>query len=171
MKRAAWLVFLMMAACREDVAANSPDPVAMTDTALGHFCQMALSDMVGPKAQIHLAGMPDPIFFAQVRDGVAYLKEPEKTHEISAIYVSDMSQAESWEIPGEENWISATDAFFVVGAAVTGGMGAPELAPFSNRADADDFVALYGGAVMQIAEVPAAAVLGPLESVELERTE
>ena len=169
MKRAAWIVVLTMAACREDVAATGPDPVAMTDEALGHYCQMALSEMDGPKAQIHLAGLPDPIFFAQVRDGVAYLKEPEKTQEINAFYVSDMSQADSWENPGEENWINAMDAFFVVGAAVTGGMGAPELAPFGKRADADEFVAQYGGEVLRIAEVPAQAVLGPVESAELER--
>ncbi len=171
MKPATLILVLMLAACREEVIFSTPVPVAMTEEALGHFCQMALSDMDGPKAQIHLAGMPDPIFFAQVRDGVAYLKGPEKTQEISAFYVSDMSQAASWENPGEENWISATDAFFVVGAAVTGGMGAPELAPFSNRGDAHEFVAQNGGAVMRISEVPAREVLGPVESVELERTE
>ena len=171
MKRAILVFVLLLGACREEVTATAPAPVAMTDEALGHFCQMALSDMDGPKSQIHLAGMPDPIFFAQVRDGVAYLKEPEKTLEISAFYVTDMSHAPSWKAPGTDNWIGAENAYFVVGAAVAGGMGAPELAPFSVKADAHAFAGTHGGTVMQLADIPADAVLGPVETVELERSD
>lgn len=159
-------LLLLLAACKEEIA-DMPSPVAMTDEALGHFCMMALADMDGPKAQIHLEGMPDPIFFAQVRDGVAYLKEPEKTLEVTAFYVSDLSVAPSWQDPGETNWIGASDTFFVVGANVTGGMGAPELAPFGTEADAIEFATEHGGEVMTLAEVPDAAVLGAVEAAEL----
>lgn len=171
MKRGFLVLVLMIAACREDLAVVAPSPVAMSGEALGHFCQMALSDMGGPKAQVHFEGMPDPIFFAQVRDGVAFLKEPEKMMEISAFYVSDMSHAPSWDAPGAENWTNAWDAFYVVGAAVSGGMGAPELAPFSRHADALAFAADHGGVVMQLADIPVDAVLGAVETVELERTD
>ncbi|MGI9395308.1 MAG: nitrous oxide reductase accessory protein NosL [Boseongicola sp.] len=170
MKRTALIILLLLAACREEVAATAPVPVAMTDEALGHYCQMALSEMEGPKAQIHLAGIPDPIFFAQVRDGIAYLKEPEKTGKIVALYVSDLSHAPSWVDPGEDNWVDAEIAYFVVGARVAGGMGAPELAPFSARSDALAFAADHGGMVMQFADIPTDAVLGAVETVELERS-
>ena len=163
MKRALALI-LLLAACKEEVV-EIPAPVAMTDDALGHFCMMALADMDGPKAQIHLNGMPDPIFFAQVRDGVAYLKEPEKTLEITAFYVSDLSVAPSWDAPGIANWLPASEAYFVVGAEVTGGMGAPELAPFSNAEDAEAFAAENGGTVLRLADIPADAVLGAVETV------
>jgi len=166
MKRALALI-LLLAACKEDLV-DIPAPVPMTDEALGHFCMMALADMHGPKAQIHLQGLPDPIFFAQVRDGVAYLKEPEQTLPITAFYVSDLSAAPSWEAPGIANWLPATEAFFVVGAAVTGGMGAPELAPFSTAEDAEAFAAEKGGTVLRLADIPADAVLGAIETVAVD---
>ena len=165
MKRPLALI-LLLAACREDVA-EAPAAVPMTDEALGHFCQMALAEMDGPKAQVHLQGQPDPIFFAQVRDGVAYLKEPEVTQAITAFYVSDLSVAPSWEQPGKANWILASEAHFVVGADVRGGMGAPELAPFSIEADAQGFAAAQGGEIMTLADIPASAVLGAVEAVAL----
>jgi len=168
MKRAALVLILLLGACREEVAQTVPDPVAMNGEALGHFCQMALAEMDGPKAQIHLDGMPDPIFFAQVRDGVAYLKEPEKTMEIAAFYVSDLSVAPSWETPGAANWILAKEAFFVVGAPVVGGMGAPELAPFGIEADAIAFATEIGGSVMRLIDIPPDAVLGAVERAVLD---
>ncbi len=166
MKRALALI-LLLAACKEELV-EIPSPVVMTDEALGHFCMMALAEMDGPKAQIHLQGLPDPIFFAQVRDGVAYLKEPEQTLPITAFYVSDMSVAPSWEIPGIANWLLADEAHFVVGAEVTGGMGAPELAPFSKSEDAELFAAEMGGMVLRLADIPADAVLGAIETVAVD---
>jgi copper chaperone NosL len=156
------LAALLLASCRDDVAAL-PDPVAITADATAHFCKMAIIEMPGPKAQIFLEGTPEPLFFAQVRDGVAYLKSPEKTAPVLAIYVSDMGRAVSWQQPGLDNWTDARTAYFVVGGDVTGGMGAPELAPFSERDAALAFAALHGGAVMGLDAIPDDAVLAPVE--------
>ena len=163
MKKVAIALVVLLAGCREDQASVAPDPVAMTDDALGHFCQMALSEMTGPKAQIFLDGQPFPIFFAQARDGIAYLKEPEKTAGILAFYVSDMSHATSWDDPGADNWIAAKDAHFVVGADIKGGMGAPELVPFGDLSDARAFAASNGGLVMGLDSIPEDAVLGGVD--------
>jgi copper chaperone NosL len=163
MKKVLILLVVLLSGCREDQAGIAPDPIAMTDDALGHFCQMALSEMSGPKAQIFLDGQPFPIFFAQARDGIAYLKEPEKTAEILAFYVSDMSRAASWDDPGSDNWIAASDAHFVVGADIEGGMGAPELVPFGDLDDAQAFAASNGGLVMGLDGIPADAVLGGVD--------
>jgi copper chaperone NosL len=159
------LLILLLAGCRDDVAVAAPEPVAMTEEAVSHFCMMSLDEHPGPKAQIHLEGMPFPIFFAQVRDGIAYLKQPERTAGIAAVYVSNMSRAPSWGAPGIDNWIAAEDAVFVVGADVTGGMGAPELAPFETEQAARDFAALHGGEVMRLDQIPAEAVLGAVDIV------
>jgi copper chaperone NosL len=163
MKKVLFVLVFVLAGCREDQAGIAPDPIAMTEDALGHFCQMALSEMPGPKAQIFLDGQPYPIFFAQARDGIAYLKEPEKTAAILAFYVSDMSRAASWDDPGADNWIAATDAHFVVGADIEGGMGAPELVPFGDLAGAQDFAASNGGLVMGLDDIPVEAVLGGVD--------
>ncbi|NIA69706.1 copper resistance protein CopZ [Pelagibius litoralis] len=161
MKRAL-LALLMLAACNDEVAV-APDPVPLTDTALSHFCQMWIADHDGPKAQIHLEGMPQPIFFAQVRDALAYLISPERDASITAVYVSDMAQAISWEEPGNANWVAADSATFVVGADVTGGMGAPEVAPFGTPEAAAAFAARHGGSVMALDQIPAEAVLGAID--------
>ncbi len=163
MRYAALVAIVLLAGCRDEAAVRAPEPVVMTEDAVSHFCMMSLDEHPGPKAQIHLEGLPDPIFFAQVRDGIAYLKQPERTAPIAAVYVSNMSRAPSWDAPGAGNWIAAEDAIFVVGADVTGGMGAPELAPFETEQGARDFAALHGGELMRLSEIPEEAVLGAVE--------
>lgn len=159
---AAALAALTLAACRED-AAERPHPVAMTVEAVGHYCQMDLLEHPGPKAQVHLKGLADPLFFAQVRDAIAYQRMPEQSHVIAAIYVSDMGAAPSWDDPGAENWAAAEEVVYVVGATVPGGMGAPELVPFSSRAAAESFVAENGGEIRALDAIPDEAVLAPVE--------
>ncbi|WP_299623247.1 nitrous oxide reductase accessory protein NosL [Pelagibius sp.] len=161
MKRAL-LALLLLAACNDEVAVV-PDPVPLSDTALSHFCQMWIADHGGPKAQIHLEGFAEPIFFAQVRDALAYLRSPEREAPITAVYVSDMAEAPSWEEPGADNWVDAAAATFVVGADVVGGMGAPEVAPFGDTSAAEAFAARHGGSVMALDEIPMEAVLGAVE--------
>ncbi|PKP82584.1 MAG: copper resistance protein CopZ [Alphaproteobacteria bacterium HGW-Alphaproteobacteria-2] len=153
---------ILLVGCKEDVA-QAPEPVTLTAEATGHFCQMNLLEHPGPKAQVHLAGLPDPLFFSQVRDAVAYQRMPEQSHAIAAIYVSDMAAAPSWENPGAANWIAAQDAHFVVGSRTQGGMGAPELIPFSDRAAADAWAAEHGGQVLALGEIPDTEVLAPVE--------
>jgi copper chaperone NosL len=154
------LPLVLLAGCKEDQAA-APQPVAMTDEALGHYCQMNLTEHAGPKAQVHLAGAPAPLFFSQVRDAISYQRMPEQSHAITAIYVNDMARAPSWENPGKENWIAAEDAHFVVGSQRVGGMGATELVPFSDPRAAADFADLHGGRVLRLAEIADDAVLAP----------
>lgn len=124
---------------------------------------MRIADHGGPKAQIHLEGLPDSIFFAQVRDAVAHAKMQERTVQIAAFYVSDMASAPSWEDPGADNWIGAEAANFVVGADVTGGMGAPEIVPFATEDAALRFVSKSGGRVALLNDIPSEAILGAVD--------
>ncbi|WP_068116828.1 nitrous oxide reductase accessory protein NosL [Tropicimonas marinistellae] len=162
MRYLAVVLLLLLPSCKEE-AVEIPDPTPMTDTALSHFCQMNVAEHGGPKGQVHLDGYPAPIFFAQVRDLVAYLKSPERDADILAIYVSDMGVAASWAEPGAENWIAAETAQFVVGAGVAGGMGAPEIVPFAQPAAAQDFVERYGGAAMSLDAIPDDAAIGAVD--------
>lgn len=156
------VAMIALAACRNDVA-EAPDPVPLTEEAVSFFCQMNVLEHGGPKAQIHLEGMPAPLFFAQVRDSVAYLKSPERDARILATFVSDMGQAADWGTPGVDNWTDAQSAFFVIEAGVRGGMGAPEVVPFALRTDAEAFVVRYGGRVVSLADIPDTEVLGPVD--------
>lgn len=163
MRRIALVALIALAACKEEQAAAPPAPVDLTETALSYFCQMNVTEHAGPKGQIHLKGYPAPLFFAQVRDLVAYLKSPEREAEITAIYVSDMGAAPSWRAPGISNWIPADQATYVVGAEVAGGMGAPEIVPFSDPAAAENFIETYGGTALPLSDIPDDAALGPVD--------
>ncbi|MBC7133023.1 MAG: nitrous oxide reductase accessory protein NosL [Roseovarius sp.] len=157
------LGLLALAACREELA-ELPAAVAMTGDSVGHFCQMGLLEHPGPKGQLHLAGLPDPLFFSQVRDAIAYQRMPEQSRMIVAIHVSDMGAAGAvWDDPGAGNYIAAESAHYVVGATVAGGMGAPELVPFADPDRAMAFAAEHGGDVLRLADIPDAAVLSPVE--------
>lgn len=156
---------MVLGACQEEEAAVPPAAVAMTEDALGHYCQMNLSEHPGPKAQVHLEGMPAPLFFAQVRDAIAYQRMPEQTDRILAIYVSDMGAAPSWADPGIDNWIVADTAIYVTGAETPGGMGAPELVPFADTAAANAFVAQNGGTLTSLDLIADEQVLAPVEFV------
>ncbi len=155
---------LALMACKQETAQDLT-PVDMTSETLGHFCQMNLLEHPGPKAQIHLEGQPGaPLYFSQVRDAIAYQRMPEQSLPMLAIYVNDMgAPGASWDVPGAGNWIAADTAFYVLGSAREGGMGAPEAVPFALREAAEAFAKAEGGAVLTLAEIPDDAVLAPVE--------
>jgi copper chaperone NosL len=154
------LSLLLLSGCFEQERASAPPPVTMTADALGFYCQMTLIEHPGPKGQIHLVGQTHPIFFSQVRDAIAFERMPEQSGSIAAIYVNDMGAAASWEEPGVDNWIIAPKAYFVAGSQTVGGMGAPELVPFSERSAAEAFAARKGGRVLTLAEIADEDVIG-----------
>ncbi len=152
-----------LAACKEEVAVEAPKPVAMTVEAVGYYCQMDILDHEGPKAQIHVSHLDQPLWFGQVRDAIAYTRLPEETAEITAIYVHDMANAASWADPGKENWIAVKDAYFVVESRRTGGMGAPEAVPFGSAEAAADFIAEHGGQTVRLEQITDDYVLAPVD--------
>lgn len=153
---------LLLAACNDD-ALDIPPPLAMNEDALGHYCQMHILQHDGPKGQIHLTGFAMPIWFSQVRDGLAYIKLGERIADVTAFYVNDMGKAADWRTPGEKNWLAAESAFYVVGSDAIGGMGAPELVPFGKQEDALSFARRRGGTVKRYAEIASDDVLAPVE--------
>lgn len=153
---------LVLGACSED-SVQIPDPIILTSAANGHFCQMTVVDHPGPKAQVHLANQSEPLWFTQVRDAFAYQRSPEASGEVTAVYVNDMGEADSWENPGLENWIEVETAYFVTGSSKRGGMGAPELVPFADAEAATMFASHNGGSVIQIDDIDDAMVLDPVD--------
>lgn len=156
---------LALAACKEEVVQDT-SPIELTAETLGHFCQMNLLEHPGPKAQVHLEGMPGrPLFFSQVRDAIAYQRLPEQSHPILAMQVNDMGAADAnWDDPGQGNWIDADAAFYVLGSTREGGMGAPEAVPFGTESAAQAFAMQEGGTVMRLAQIPDKLVLAPAET-------
>ena len=154
----------MLAACSGEAGLEAPKPLALTSEAIGHYCGMNVLEHPGPKGQIMLGQIPEPIWFSSVRDAVAFTMLPEEPKDISAIYVSDMASASSWEEPGPANWIDARQAYYVIGSAMRGGMGAPETVRFSTEAAAAEFAGDNGGQVVAFADIPRDYVLGTAET-------
>lgn len=156
-------VALAASACSEQQSATGlPQPVALSEKAVGHYCNMTVLEHTGPKAQIHLANNPHPIWFSQVRDGIAFLRSPEEQEDAVVVYVNDMGKAKDWDFPGVDTWIDAQAAWFVIGSRKTGGMGTPEVIPFGAEQDAVTFVAENGGVIVRLDGIPDAYVLGPV---------
>lgn len=150
---------LAVAGCNEQ-AAGTPPPHDLTAEAIGHYCGMNVLEHSGPKGQIILASLIEPVWFSSARDALSFTMLPEEPRDIRAVYVSDMGKAESWDNPGPSNWIEARQAFFVIGSRMKGGMGAAETVPFSDRGAAEKFAAENGGQVVIFGEVPRDYVLG-----------
>jgi copper chaperone NosL len=160
-----WLVVIaalvLLGGCKPEAAdAPLPPPVALDADAMGVFCGMNLLEHPGPKGQIITKSRIDPFWFSSARDTVAFTLMPDQPRDISAIYVSDMGRAPSWEAPGQTNWVDARKAFFVIGSRKQSGMGAAEAVPFGERAAAEGFVASNGGQIVMLDKIPADYVLG-----------
>ena len=156
------LVAITLSACSEQEAKiEVPQPVALTEESVGHYCNMTILEHTGPKAQIFLANNPHPIWFSQVRDGIAFLRSPEEHYETTVVYVNDMGKATQWDFPGDDTWIDANEAWFVIGSRKTGGMGTPEVIPFGSEQAASEFTGANGGMVVRLDGIPDAYVLGP----------
>lgn len=168
------VILISLTACSEqETRTELPQPVALTEDSVGHYCNMTILEHTGPKAQIFLSNNPHPIWFSQVRDGIAFIRSPEEHYETVAVYVNDMGKAADWEFPGDDTWIDANEAWFVIESRKTGGMGTPEVIPFGDEQTASVFAAEYGGLVVQLAGVPDAYVLGPVgfgENAEISMT-
>lgn len=70
---------LILAGCQQQTKDTMPPPVAMTEEAVGHFCQMNILEHAGPKAQIHLEGLPYPLFSVRFAMALPMNACPNKT--------------------------------------------------------------------------------------------
>jgi len=140
-------------ACEKDQAVEAPPAQTLTREATGYYCLMTVVYHNGPKGQIILTDKEQPLWFTSVRDTIAFTLSPEEPRNIAAIYVNDMSDAE-WDNPGENNWIDARTAWYVLNSKRAGGMGAPEAVPFSTEKAAQSFADEHGGQIYRFDTIP-----------------
>jgi copper chaperone NosL len=154
-RRAALLGLLSLAGCKPDKPdAALPPPREITDASIGQFCGMSLSEHGGPKGQIFVRDLPDPYWFATVRDAFAFAMLPEMPKAIAAIYVNDMARARNWDQPEPGMWVEAHEAAFVIGSRRQSGMQTDEAIPFGDAAVARRFAETNGGRVVRFADMP-----------------
>jgi copper chaperone NosL len=157
---------LVVAGCDEAPtfgAGAVPVAAALGADAIGYYCNMTVADHPGPKGQVFLSGEDQPLWFSSVRDTLAFTRLPGEPKNIAALYVNDMGRA-SWDNPEPGTWIDARSAWYVVGSGLRGGMGAPEVVPFAERAAAGAFAVRHGGAVLDFSSIADDAVVGAVSS-------
>ena len=147
------LFVFLLSSCEKSQPLEVPPAQTLTREANGYYCLMTVLNHSGPKGQIILTGKPQALWFTSVRDTIAFTLSAEEPKNIAAVYVNDMSEAE-WDNPGEDNWIEAGAAWYVIGSERQGGMGAPEAVPFSTKAKAELFAGQQGGVVYAFSAMP-----------------
>lgn len=158
---AAALLALALVACDDDqgkVVSVVPQEPGLDSVA--HYCGMIVANHPGPKGQIFLKGQDAPVWFASVRDTVAYTMLPDEQQTVRAIFVNDMGRATDWERPAPGTWVEARAAFYVAGSDAHSGMGGREIVPFGTRDAAERFAADHGGGIYRFGEIPERFVLG-----------
>ena len=158
MNRWLCLLLLALAACDNADSAEAPPPQELTADVIGAFCGMYVAEHPGPKGQVFLGNNKEPLWFPSVRDTIAYLMLPEQQDEVVGVYVNDVAQLDDWDNPNPGTWVAAAEAWYVVGSDRTGGLGLPEIAPFSTVTAATDFAAVHGGTTMRLSDIPPSEV-------------
>jgi len=149
--RLAPLVLLaLLGACSKPESTTATAPGEISAQTACSLDGMLLADYPGPKAQILYEGQADPVFFCDTVELFHTLLNPEQVKTIRAVYVQDMGRAD-WDNP-RGNWVDAKQAVYVVGSKRKGSMG-PTIASFAQEADAQKFVAQFGGKVLRYGEV------------------
>lgn len=150
----------VLVACDKAPPAEVPAPQKLTREANGYYCLMTVVNHSGPKGQIILSDKK-VLWFTSVRDTISFTLSPEEPKNIAVIYVNDMSDAE-WDNPGENNWINAKQAWYVINSDRSGGMGAPEAVPFSKKEKAELFVKNHGGTIHTFNAIPEEYFIKPV---------
>lgn len=141
----------LLASCADQTSAQKTyEPVEITTGTSCDLDGMLLADYPGPKAQIHYADQERPMFFCDTVELFNTLLAAEQVRAVRAIYVQDMGKA-NWDEP-KGHWVDAKTATFVIGSKREGSMG-PTIASFAQTADAEKFVAEYGGKALKFADV------------------
>lgn len=165
MRHTAAILLLMLAAgvsaCGETEEQAPPPPREIAPDSIAYFCQMMVDEHEGPKGQIFLTDREEPYWFASVRDTIAFTMLPGEPKNIAAVYVTDVGRAQNWGHPEPGTWIEAREAVYVIGSERKGGMGVAEAVPFSDEDAARDFMARFGGRMVDFENLPEDYILGP----------
>ncbi len=116
-----------------------------------HLCGMLIARFPGPKGQVYERGIKQNMKFCSTRDMFAYALDPEHKHNIQSVFVHDMA-VNPWDEPGEDTYIDAREAWFVVGSTKKGAMG-PTLGSFKTKESAESFAKEFGGELKRFDEL------------------
>jgi len=116
-----------------------------------HLCGMVIAHYEGPKAEIFIKNVDEPIKFCSVRDAFTFALQPENQRRLKAFFVHGMDSA-SWDKPFDAPLLPAKDLFFVYGSQQAGVMGVEPI-PFKTKEAAESFIKSQGGRVVTYSQI------------------
>ncbi len=139
-----------LAGCDSGGSGQARGPAEIGPGSACHLDGMLLAEYPGPKGQILVAGLVEPMFFCDTTELFNTVLAGEQALRIEGIYVQDMGQAK-WEEP-RGHWFDARQGWYVIGSKRHGSMG-PTIASFAQEADARRHAADYGGKVLKYEQI------------------
>lgn len=159
-----------VAGCLGGGGGDAPDPVALSGGLQCDVCAMVIEKHPGPNGQIFYpdrepGGHENPARFDSLKQCLfPFLWEHQQLDwRAAAVYVTDYSAVDYTvnEAGGNAfmsaytdpaSFARAQDLYYAVESGVQGAMGG-DFMPFSERADADAFVAEWGGSVVAYGDI------------------
>ncbi len=147
---AALTAFVLIGCGKSDKAVERK-PVGFSEHDRCHICGMAILRYKGPKAEIFMKNIDEPIKFCSTRDGFTFALQPENKKRVEAIFLHDIGRTD-WDKPEDSALINAKDAFYVYGSDKEGVMGI-EAIPFSSEQSAKTFEKEHGGGIYKYPDI------------------
>lgn len=140
-----------LSGCGEDEQKTvyTPQPIGAHDRC--HLCGMVIVHYEGPKAEIYIKDVEQPIKFCSGRDAFTFALQPENARRLKAFFIHDLAKT-SWATPDDAALVDAKNLWYVYGHKIDGVMG-NEPAAFSTEAAAREFMAREGGKLYRYADV------------------
>lgn len=152
------LASLLLSGCDNDTDPQTTGPATASRADNCHVCGMIVLDQQGPKGQVRVNNTPKPLHFCSTSDMMAFLFQPETRAIVREAWVHNMHGVD-WRQPPEDAFIDAFSAYYVVDHSRRGAMG-HTLAPFAEQAQAEAFIADYGGRILRYEEIDVDLIAG-----------
>ena len=126
-------------------------PVALGAHERCALCGMVITNYEGPKAELFLKGVAEPVKFCSGRDAFTFALQPENARRLTGFFVQSADTDPKAPVTAE-SFLDARKAFFVVDGRFEGVMGA-EPAAFADKTAAEKFIQAWGGRIVRFEEV------------------
>ena len=148
---AAVCVAAMLSGCGGEEAPKAHQPVPIGAHDRCHLCGMVIVHYEGPKAQIFIKDVEEPLKFCSGRDAFTFALQPENARRLEAFFIHDLAKT-GWKKPDDRAFVDARSMHYVYGHNIAGVMG-NEPAAFSDKKAAMDFIAKESGSLVGYKDV------------------
>ena len=120
------------------------------------LCGMTILNYDGPKAEVYIKDIKEPILFCSGRDAFFFALQPENTRRLKAFFIHDIAKTD-FDVPSDQFFMDAKKAHFVYDSRRDGVMGVEPVA-FSDKKAAERFIEQWGGRLLTYPDITLATL-------------